>query len=154
MKYMSKLKHKWLLFFLFCCFPYLEAAEIVCFDSGWKFYLGNTEQDVILPAYNDSDWRTLNLPHDWSIEGTYDRTANGTDWQSGFLPAGIGWYRKTFIYDPAWVARKVRIQFDGIYLNSEVWINGHSLGKRPNGYIGFEYDLTPYLKEGNNSIAV
>ena len=154
MEYIGKLKYKWLLFFLFCSYPYLEAADIVCFDSGWKFYQGNTGQAVILPGYNDSGWRTLNLPHDWSIEGAYDQIANGTDWQSGFLPAGIGWYRKTFVYDPTWVAKKVRIQFDGIYLNSEVWINGHSLGKRPNGYIGFEYDLTPYLKEGDNCIAV
>ena len=154
MKYTRKLNYKWLLLFLFCYISNAEAAEVLRFDSGWKFYLGDKGQEAIQPGYNDSDWRTLDLPHDWSIEGAYEQTANGTDWQSGFLPAGIGWYRKTFSYDPDWNGKKVRIQFDGVYLNSEVWINGHSLGKRPNGYIGFEYDLTPYLKTGDNCIAV
>lgn len=154
MKYTRKLNYKWFLFFLFYCMPYAEAGEVLRFDNGWKFYLGNRGQDVVLPSYDDSGWRMLNLPHDWSIEGIYEQTANGTDWQSGYLPAGIGWYRKTFSYNQDWENKKVRIQFDGIYLNSEVWINGHLLGKRPNGYIGFEYDLTPYLKKGDNCIAV
>ena len=154
MKYTRKLNYKWLLLFLFCYISNAEAAEVLRFDSRWKFYLGDKGQEAIQPGYNDSDWRALDLPHDWSIEGAYEQTANGTDWQSGFLPAGIGWYRKTFSYDPDWNGKKVRIQFDGVYLNSEVWINGHSLGKRPNGYIGFEYDLTPYLKTGDNCIAV
>lgn len=154
MKYIDKLDNKWLLFFLFSIIVNTGAAEVIGFDVGWKFYQGNVEEEALSPGYNDSGWRQLDLPHDWSIEGTYEQTANGTDWQSGYLPAGTGWYRKTFAYDPAWKDKKVRIQFDGIYLNSEVWINGHSLGKRPNGYIGFEYDLTPFLKEGDNCIAV
>ena len=154
MKYTRKLNYKWLLLFLFCYISNAEAAEVLRFDSRWKFYLGDKGQEAIQPGYNDSDWRALDLPHDWSIEGAYEQTANGTDWQSGFLPVGIGWYRKTFSYDPDWNGKKVRIQFDGVYLNSEVWINGHSLGKRPNGYIGFEYDLTPYLKTGDNCIVV
>ncbi|CAK7084020.1 MAG: Putative beta-glucuronidase [Parabacteroides sp.] len=154
MKYTRKLNYKWFLFFLFYCMPYAEAGEVLRFDNGWKFYLGNRGQDVVLPSYDDSGWRMLNLPHDWSIEGIYEQTANGTDWQSGYLPAGIGWYRKTFSYNQDWENKKVRIQFDEIYLNSEVWINGLLLGKRPNGYIGFEYDLTPYLKKGDNCIAV
>lgn len=124
---------------------YLPAMEKIPFDSNWLFHLGDT---------NDSEWRTINLPHDWSIEGKYDRTANGTDWQSGFLPAGIGWYRKSFTYQPEWSGKKVQIQFDGIYLNSEVCINGHLLGKYPNGYLGFVYDLTPYLQEGENQVTV
>lgn len=152
MKYISQ--WKWILSLLLCCFFHAEAAEVIRFDLGWKFSLNDVGEEAVFPGYNDSAWRTLNLPHDWSIEGAYEQTANGTDWQSGFLPAGIGWYRKTFAYDPAWATKKVRIRFDGIYLNSEVWINGHSLGKRPNGYIGFEYDLTPYLRKGNNCIAV
>ena len=97
---------------------------------------------------------TLNIPHDWSIEGTYKQFENGTDWQSGFLPAGISWYRKTFTIPSKWKNKKVQILFEGVYLNSEVWINGHWLGKRPNGYISFVYDLTPYLQEGKNQIAV
>lgn len=154
MKYIDKLDNKWLLFFLFSIIVNTGAAEVIGFDAGWKFYQGNVGEDVLSPGYNDSGWRQLDLPHDWSIEGTYEQTANGTDWQSGYLPAGTGWYRKTFAYNPDWKDKKVRIQFDGIYLNSEVWINGHSLGKRPNGYVGFEYDLTPFLKEGDNCIAV
>lgn len=154
MKYIDKLDNKWLLFFLFSIIVNTGAAEVIGFDVGWKFYQGNVEEEALSPGYNDSGWRQLDLPHDWSIEGTYEQTANGTDWQSGYLPAGTGWYRKTFAYNPDWKDKKVRIQFDGIYLNSEVWINGHSLGKRPNGYIGFEYDLTPFLKEGDNCIAV
>ncbi|WP_455639936.1 sugar-binding domain-containing protein [Parabacteroides sp.] len=154
MKYIRKLNYKWFLLFLCSFIATTEAAEVVQFDAGWKFYLGDPGEKAISADYNDTAWRLLNLPHDWSIEGTYEQTANGTDWQSGYLPAGTGWYRKTFAYDPAWKDKKVRIQFDGIYLNSEVWINGHSLGKRPNGYIGFEYDLTPFLKEGDNCMAV
>lgn len=154
MEYIRKLSNKLFLLFLFYSISYAKAAEVICFDRGWKFNLGNIGQEVVLPGYNDSSWRMLNLPHDWSIEGSYQQTANGTDWQSGYLPAGIGWYRKTFTFDKEWKEKKVRIQFDGVYLNSEVWINGHLLGKRPNGYIGFEYNLTPYLKEGDNCIAV
>ena len=128
-------------------------AEILPFNRAWHFL----QQDVPggeSPGLQDESWRVVDLPHDWSIEGTYKQTGNGTDWQSGFLPAGIGWYRKTFDRPGEWTGKKVRIQFDGIYLNSEVWINGHSLGKRPNGYLGFTYDLTPFLKPGKNVVAV
>lgn len=123
------------------------------FDNNWRFKLAD-EKGAEHISYKDTRWRKLNLPHDWSIEGKYEPTLNGTDWQSGYLPVGIGWYRKSFSYDPSWKNKKIQIQFDGIYLNSEVWINGHLLGKRPNGYIGFVYDLTPHLKAGNNVIAV
>lgn len=151
MKYINRLT--WFVFFV-CYFFHAEATEIINFDFNWKFHLGNMGPEVIKLSYDDSKWRMLNLPHDWSIEGEYDQLAHGTDWQSGFLPVGVGWYRKTFKYNPAWSTKKVRIQFDGVYLNSEVWINGHLLGKRPNGYIGFEYDLTPYLNKNTNSIVV
>lgn len=129
------------------------AFQYVPFNEGWKFSLGDIET-AREPNFNDSKWRVLDLPHDWSIEGSYHRTANGTDWQSGFLPAGIGWYRKSFQYDEKFRKKKIQIQFDGVYLNSEVYINGVSLGKRPNGYIGFVYDLTPHLRKGKNVISV
>ena len=91
------------------------------------------------------------LPHDWSIEGPFSKEwASGT----GFLPGGIGWYRKTFEIDKLSADKKVFIYFDGVYKNSEVWLNGHFLGKRPNGYIPFQYELTPYLQKGRNVIAV
>lgn len=141
------------LFFL-CNLPHEAWAEKIRIDADWLFYQGEAGETATSLAYDDSAWRLVNLPHDWSIEGWYDRTQHGTDWQSGFLPAGIGWYRKTWVCPPDWKGKKVQVQFDGIYLNSEVWINGHSLGKRPNGYIGFTYDLTSYLHEGKNCLAV
>ncbi len=121
-------------------------------NFGWKFHAGDIKngEDINL---NTESWRVLDLPHDWSIEGEYSQD-HGTDWQSGFLPAGIGWYRKSIHWDSDWEGDLVKIYFEGIYLNSDVWINGHHLGHRPNGYIGFEYDLTQYLKKGENVIAV
>lgn len=129
------------------------ATEKISFDFNWRFIQTDimNAQD---PLYNDDDWRTLNLPHDWSIEGEYKETENGTDWQSGYLPAGIGWYRKSFDLHHDWKDKKIQILFEGAYLNSDVWINGHHLGHRPNGYISFYYDLTTHLKEKDNVIAI
>ncbi|WPU97461.1 beta-galactosidase GalB [Mucilaginibacter sp. cycad4] len=124
------------------------------FNTGWKFFLGD---DSVANAvkYNDSHWRKLDLPHDWSIEGKFD-SKNPTTQAEGGLPAGIGWYRKSFIIPTSAKSKKIFIDFDGVFHNSEVWINGHYLGKRPNGYISFRYDLTRYLKFGTqqNIIAV
>jgi len=122
------------------------------FDFNWKFHYGEVE-DAQEQKYDDHDWRTLDLPHDWSIEGTISRE-NPSGWRGGFFPGGIGWYRKTFQWKNSWKNKEVTVSFDGIYMNSEVWINGHYLGKRPYGYISFYYDLTPYLKRGDNVIAV
>ena len=121
------------------------------FDFGWKFQRKDVKS-ACLPEYQDAEWRAVDLPHDWSIEGPYsEKWASST----GYLPGGIGWYRKTFTLDPAWEGRRIAIEFDGVYKNSEVWINGHSLGRRPFGYISFEYDLTPYLRfDRDNVIAV
>ena len=120
------------------------------FDAGWRFLKGDPE-DAQTVTFDDSHWRTLDLPHDWSIEGPYDKSApSGAP--CGYLPCGIGWYRKTFRAGPECQGKKVFIQFDGIYMNSDVWINGHHLGKRPYGYIGFQYDLTPYLNTDQNNV--
>ncbi|MBC7912732.1 MAG: DUF4982 domain-containing protein [Pyrinomonadaceae bacterium] len=121
------------------------------FNDNWKFYKGDvTGADK--QAFDDSKWRQLDLPHDWSIEGPFDSNlASGT----GFLPGGIGWYRKSFSLSPEMRTKKVFIYFDGVYKNSEVWINGNYLGKRPNGFVSFQYDISNYLnKTGKNSIAV
>jgi len=128
--------------------------SILDFNSGWKFYLGN-DSTAFNPNYNDAAWRKLSLPHDWSIESNFIKDAPATN-QGGSLPGGIGWYRKTFTLPATSKNKNVSIEFDGVYRNSEVWINGHYLGKRPNGYISFQYDLTPYLKYGTekNVIAV
>jgi len=130
-----------------------HAREGVNFDRDWKFALGGSPA-ATESGFDDSGWRSLDLPHDWSIEGAFHQTANGTNWQGGFLPGGIGWYRKTFDYDRAWDDKCVRILFDGVYMNSSVWINGHLLGTQPYGYTSFEYDLTPWLARGKNVITV
>jgi beta-galactosidase/beta-glucuronidase len=120
----------------------------VLFNEGWKFHKGDTT-NAENTDFNDRDWRSLNLPHDWSIEGPFS-----PEWASGtaFLPAGIGWYRKIFRIPAQSKNKKVFIYFAGIYNNSEVWINGHYLGRRPNGFISFEYELTPYLHFGGNNV--
>ncbi|WP_345955031.1 beta-galactosidase GalB [Mucilaginibacter sp. PAMB04168] len=124
------------------------------FNTGWTFHLGDAggaEQ----ASFKDEQWRKLNLPHDWSIEGTFSKDNPATP-EGGALPGGIGWYRKTFIVPQTLQGKQVYIDFDGVYQKSTVWINGHQLGFRPNGYISFRYDLTPYLNFGGqqNVIAV
>jgi beta-galactosidase/beta-glucuronidase len=121
------------------------------FNFDWKFFKGDVA-DGQSPVLDDKDWRILDLPHDWSIEGPFSSDNSSC---TGYLPGGIGWYRKTFTMPDYESGRKVFIYFDGVYNNSEVWINGKYLGKRPNGYISFQYDLTPYLNFGKeNLIAV
>ena len=146
-------------FFLFLVFSLLIQSGIAQeriiqnFDRGWKFYLGD-ESKASDPSFDDSAWRSLNLPHDWSIEGKFDEKNPATP-GGGALPGGVGWYRKTFAIPASAKGKSVFIDFGGIYRNSEVWINGKSLGHRPNGYISFRYDLSPYLKFGqSNAIAV
>ena len=105
-----------------------------------------------MPAFDDGNWRKLNVPHDWSIEGPFS-TEFGSG--NGFVPGGVGWYRKHFQLDAAQKNQLVAIEFDGVYDNSEVWIDGQFVGARPFGFIGFEYDLTPYLKwNSDNVVAV
>jgi beta-galactosidase len=113
------------------------------FNKGWKFFLGN-DSLAINPGFDDSRWRSLSLPHDWSIESDFIKDAPATN-QGGSLPGGIGWYRKTFTLPASAENKNVSIEFDGVYKNSEVWINGHYLGKRPYGYVSFSYDLTPFI---------
>ncbi len=125
--------------------------EVQNFNFDWKFYKGDIANGQA-PDLDDSGWRILDLPHDWSIEGIFNKAYASS---TGFLPAGIGWYRKSFSIPANEKNRKIFISFDGIYNNSEVWINGTYLGKRPNGYISFQYDLTPYIIPGKeNLIAV
>jgi len=124
------------------------------FNTDWKFYLGEAN-DAAVENFNDAAWRHVQLPHDWSIELPFDSTSpTGTG--GGALRGGIGWYRKTFTLPPTSKGKNIFIDFDGVYCNSEVFINGHSLGIRPNGFISFRYNLTPYLKFDNqaNIIAV
>lgn len=123
------------------------------FDKDWHFHLGDV-QDGQKPSTEDLRWQVLNLPHDWSIEGKFSKD-NPAKPEGGALPGGIGWYRKTFTVPTTDKNKLVYIDFDGVYQKSDVWINGHHLGFRPNGYISFQYELTPYLKYGQpNVIAV
>ena len=123
------------------------------FDLSWLFHRGDAPGGE-KPGLDDSTWRPLDLPHDFSVEGPFDSKAPVAA-PGGYLPGDIVWYRKTFRLSEESRYRKVFIEFDGAYMNSEVWINGHHLGKRPYGYLGFEYDLTPHLDPtGDNVIAV
>ena len=130
-----------------------QVREKLSFNTDWKFSIGDNPE-FRNAEFNDASWRTLNLPHDWSIEGDCKETRGGA---GGFFPIGIGWYRKTFALPEAMKHKQVIIQFDGVYMNSEVWINDHFLGRYPYGFTTFQYDLTEFLKKGTgetNTIAV
>ena len=131
-----------------------NARMTVNFGKDWKFQLGNNPGAEAV-GFADASWRKLNVPHDWSIEGAFSEKNPATP-GGGALPGGIGWYRKSFKVSADDLKGTVFIDFDGIYQNSEVWINGHSLGKRFYGYSSFRYELTPYLVAGEkeNVLAV
>ncbi len=121
-------------------------------DPGWRFTLGDpagAEQ----PRFDDHEWRTLDLPHDWSIEGTPREDAPGGG-RVGYYPMGIGWYRKSFQLPKNARGREVWLEFDGVYMNGDVWINGVHLGRRPYGYVSFSYDVTTHIVPGTNVVAV
>jgi beta-galactosidase len=123
------------------------------FNFDWRFNLGDTPA-ASSSDFNDSTWRNLDLPHDWSIQGIKD-PSNPAGNDGGYFPTGTGWYRKTFTVPTSWENKSVSIYFEGVYMNSEVFINGESLGVYPYGYSSFSYDLTPYLKlDAENVIAV
>ncbi|HSV14324.1 MAG TPA: glycoside hydrolase family 2 TIM barrel-domain containing protein [Tepidisphaeraceae bacterium] len=125
------------------------------FDADWRFFKGDAS-GADQPAFDDSTWRSLSVPHDWSIEGPFDQK-NPTGPAGACLPAGIGWYRKHFILPANGAGRRVFINFDGVMANSDVWINGILLGHRPYGYVSFQYELTDHLNTGDgasNVIAV
>jgi beta-galactosidase len=129
--------------------PRLELAA----DSGWKFLLGDPS-GAEAPSFADTAWRAVNLPHDWSIEGRLDAN-NPTGSGGGFFPAGVGWYRKTFSAPADWHGKQVSVEFDGVYKDATVYLNGHELGTHPYGYTSFTFDLTPDLNfAGPNVLAV
>ena len=126
----------------------ISGRETRLFNENWKFFKGD-QQNAFQTSFNDKEWRSVELPHDWSIEGPFD-----TKWASatGYLPTGIGWYRKNFTVPAVDKDKKVYIYFEGVAKNGEVWINGHDLGKRPNAYISYQYDLTPFLNFGKENV--
>ena len=120
------------------------------FDYDWKFILAD-EASASSTDFNDAGWRSLDLPHDWSIEGKI-KPKNPSGGAGGYFPAGVGWYRKTFKAPGEWKSKNISIYFEGIYMNSEVFINGKSLGVRPYGYSSFSYDLSPHLSFGEENV--
>ena len=130
-----------------------QARERQNFDKDWRFLLGDSAQ-MARVDYNDSWWRRLDVPHDWAREGDFF-VGNPSGAGGGALPGGIGWYRKHFQVNGEEVKReKFFIEFDGVYMNSTVYVNGEKVGFRPYGYSSFEYDITPYIKQGENVVAV
>lgn len=120
------------------------------FDFGWRFFKGDAP-GAEQPDFSEAGWRDVDLPHDWSIEGPFDQKApsGGT---GGYLPTGIGWYRKRFFLPESLKGSLITIEFDGVYENSEVWVNGQYVGKRPYGYVPFAYDVTAHLNFGSHNI--
>ncbi len=115
-------------------------------DADWRFHLGDAA-GAEAAKFDDSDWRKLDVPHDWSIEGDFDQ-ANPAGKAGAFLPGGVGWYRKEFTLPENSSGRRVVVEFDGVMANSEVWINGKRVGGRPSGYVSFECDFTDHVKFG------
>ena len=133
----------------------VQARERKCFDADWRFVLADSAHMADVD-YNDSHWRKLSLPHDWAIEGDF-YAGNPSGAGGGALPGGVGWYRKTFsipLTPSQDGGTSCFIEFDGVYMNSTVYVNGQKVGFRPYGYSSFEYDITEYLKKGENIIAV
>jgi beta-galactosidase len=132
-----------------------QYSRFVSFDDNWRFKKDRTT-DASGIAFDDSKWRTVTLPHDWSIEDLPDQTPDSitgpfdkgsvANIATGFTVGGTGWYRKKFVSSTSFQNHVVTIYFDGVYMNSDIWLNGHHLGNHPYGYTPFYYDLTPYLK--------
>src|SRR6266566_5584269 len=126
----------------------ISGERRISLDEDWRFYKGDAKgaED---PAFDDSHWTTLRLPHDWAIDGPFDPKLNP---HTGALPiSGTGWYRKSFLLPETAKERRFTIVFDGAMSNATVWMNGHELGHRPYGYASFAFDLTPHLRYGDEA---
>ncbi len=131
---------------------FAQGRQRLLMDFHWKFKLGDIN-DAEKTSFDDSGWRIVNLPHDWSIEGKFSKDAPAGG-NGAYLPTGIGWYRKHFKISKNDLDKIIWIEFDGVYMNSDVWINGHHLGHHPYGYTSFYYSITPFLKPGENIASV
>lgn len=127
---------------------YETAERKILFDDNWKFNLGEAE-GADKAVFNDSSWRTLDLPHDYSIEQEYSKSGEA---ESGYMLGGVGWYRKYFNVGKEWENKKVSLDFGGVYMNAEVWVNGNKLGSHPYGYTSFAFDISKYLNYGGQNV--
>ena len=143
------IRKSFLLLFVVLVSMTVQARNRKNFDQGWRFILADSAK-MAKPEYNDKHWRTVNLPHDWAIEGDFSASApSGAG--GGAVRGGVGWYRKHFRVSEVC---KYYLEFDGVYMNSTVYVNGEKVGSRPYGYSSFEYDITRYMRSGDNVIAV
>lgn len=130
---------------------YTGNDRVYDFNENWKFDLGNTTEDPSFVNFDDAAWRDINLPHDFSIEQPF--SGNKTECESGFLPGGTGWYRKTFKIDKDWQNKRISIHFDGVYMDSYIYLNGHKLGEHHYGYTPFSFELpSEYLYYGEDNL--
>jgi len=118
------------------------------FNDNWKFYLGDAS-GAQTPAFDDSSWDQVNLPHDYSIDQKYNRSMDG---ESGYLPGGTGWYRKSFTVDKSLEGKRISIDFGGVYMNATIYVNGKKLGTHPYGYTPFSFDITDNVKFGKENV--
>lgn len=146
-------RHYFTTFLIFLSLEMAASASgrtILDFDGGWLFAKGDFAA-AMMPAYDDTAWQSVTLPHDWSSDGPFSADyASGT----GYAPGGIGWYRKHFVLDASQAGASVTLEFDGVYDNSEVWVNGQFAGGRPYGFSSFQCDLTPFLRFGDSTNVV
>jgi len=128
--------------------------SIASFDDSWLFFKGDAS-GADQTGFNDASWRMVNVPHDWSIEGPFDQNAP-TAGQGGYLPAGIGWYRKHFMLPTAQMGKRIFVEFDGVMANADIYVNGTKVGSHANGYMSFRYEITTQAVFGGsgNVIAV
>lgn len=150
-KGVKKMVFSFFILFYVSAFSQISFGDSKRINDNWKFMLQDVP-DAQKVTYNDTKWQSVNVPHDWSVEGRLSPTLASC---TGYLPGGIGWYRKIVNIPQTKQGEKVYLYFEGVYNRSEVFINGHSLGKRPNGYVSFAYDATSFIKYGeDNTIAV
>lgn len=128
-----------------------ESRKIINFNADWKFFLDD-KKEFCSEAYDDRNWRSIDLPHDWSVEAEFSKENSG---RNAWLPGGIAWYRKTFDLPKEYAGKNIEIQFDGIYKNASIWVNNHPVGQQYDGYTSFYYEISELLKAGeSNTIAV
>jgi beta-galactosidase len=125
-------------------------------DAGWAFHLGDVSpnNDVITAAYDDRQWQRIDVPHDYVLEGTYANSKEKTQRGHAYLPANVAWYRKHFTIPASDQGKVLRLDFDGVFRDSQVWLNGQPLGRHQSGYTPFTYDITQSAKVGADNVLV